>query len=157
QPLEMTIFTVVIDKLDHLANYGAAALHPYHYCLTVLLERLLGHLRSQGGIADVMAESRGGKEDNELQRVYAGLHGHGTYYLRASEFQRVLSSKDIKFRKKDHNIAGLQIADCIAAPSKLDTILGHGRTIVPGPSPYTIRLIDAIKSKYNRYGRKLLA
>ncbi len=157
QPLQMVIFTVVIDKQDHLATYGHAARHPYHYCLTVLLERLVGHLRFQGGIADVMAESRGGKENNELQRVYEDVYSHGTYYRKASEFQRVLSSKEIKFRTKEHNIAGLQLADCLAAPSKLDVILGHGRTVVPGPSDYTIRLINVIKRKYSRYGRVLLA
>ena len=132
QPLRMMIFTVVIDKLDHLATYGEAADHPYHYCLTVLLERLAGYLRLQGGIADVMAESRGGKEDKGLQRVYKDVYGHGTYFQKASLFQQVLSSKEMKFRKKDHNIAGLQLADCLAAPSKLDVMLGRGRTIVPG-------------------------
>ena len=156
QPLQMVIFTVVIDKRDHLAAYGEAAHHPYHYCLTVLLERLVGHLRFQGGIADVMAESRGGKEDKKLQRVYEDVYNNGTYYLKASEFQSMLSSKEIKFRKKGHNIAGLQLADCLAAPSKLDVILGNGRTIVPGPSAYTIRLINVIRRKYNKYGGTLL-
>ena len=40
---------------------------PYHYCLAVMLERYVLFLERTKGIGDIMAESRGGKEDNRLK------------------------------------------------------------------------------------------
>ena len=48
---QFKIIGVVLDKKAHLERYGKAAGHPYHYCLTVLLERYGGdlHLTRQMG------------------------------------------------------------------------------------------------------------
>ncbi|MEW6033601.1 MAG: DUF3800 domain-containing protein, partial [Chloroflexota bacterium] len=74
----MILFAVVIDKKDHLARYGGGAYHPYHYCMMVMLERLRGFLHYCGGRADVMAETRGWKnEDKQLQLVYENIWEHG--------------------------------------------------------------------------------
>jgi len=71
-----------------------------------MLERLRGHLRYHGGTADVMAESRGGKEDRELMATYSEVYTRGTFYRSPGEMQEVLSSKDLKVKKKETNIAG---------------------------------------------------
>ena len=151
----MVLFIVVIDKVDHLSNYGSSAYHPYHYCFGVLLERLRGWLNYCGGTADVMAESRGTVEDRELCANYQEIRTRGSRYIAASEFQKVLTSKDLKLRKKQANIAGLQIADLLAAPSKMDVLSSNGQVIRP-PSAYDTRLDGVTRRKFNLYGRVFL-
>jgi hypothetical protein len=68
--------TVVIDKLKHSQRYQVWRFDPYHYCLAILVERYVLWLRAQKSVGDVMAESRGGKEDRRLKdsfnRVFTG-------------------------------------------------------------------------------------
>ena len=155
---QVTLFSVVIDKKDHLGRYGGAAYHPYHYCMTVLIERLRGFLHFSGGRADVMAESRGWRnEDKKLQRAYEDIWNDGTFFIPSGEeFQKILTSKEIKFRTKKHNIAGLQLADLIAAPSKLDILVEHKRILPTTLSKFTMKINQEIGQKYNRYGRNFL-
>jgi hypothetical protein len=150
------IFTVVIDKKAHYDRYGAAAYHPYHYCLTLLLERYIGWLKVVGGRGDVLAESRGGTEDTKLKQVYHDIWKNGTRYLPGQEFQNVLTSKELKVKKKDQNIAGLQIADLVAYPSKIDVLTRNGRILPRTPGPFTSKMNEVLKPKYNEYGRKFL-
>ncbi|MCD6385198.1 hypothetical protein J7M23_05410, partial [Candidatus Sumerlaeota bacterium] len=66
QKWEYTVITVVIDKLEHKERYKIWRYNPYHYCLAVMLERyvfFLEGLKGSEAKGDVMAESRGGKED----------------------------------------------------------------------------------------------
>ncbi len=151
------IMTVAIDKQDHLSRYGGAAYHPYHYCLSLILERYIGFLKWWGGTGDVLAESRGKTEDMQLKRVYSDIWQSGTFYHSGGEFQQYLTSKELKLKKKEHNIAGLQLADLLAAPSKFDILTANNRQIIPPPSRYTQQIIQAIRSKYNPYGRNFLA
>lgn len=39
EELDYTVLTAVIDKLEHLQRYQVWRFDPYHYCLTVLVER----------------------------------------------------------------------------------------------------------------------
>jgi len=75
---EFELFTVVIDKKAHKERYGNAADHPYHLCLTYLLERYRGYLISERSKGDVLAEGRGGREDLALKKVYQYRWLHGT-------------------------------------------------------------------------------
>ncbi len=52
---QFELFTVVIDKKAHKERYGDSAFHPYHYCLTCLLERYRGRLKGNAK-GDVLAE-----------------------------------------------------------------------------------------------------
>jgi hypothetical protein len=150
------LFAVVIDKQTHLAQYGQSAYHPYHYCLTILLERLRGCLKFLGGCADVMAESRGKNEDAELETAYQFVWKHGTRYISASEFQKILTSRGLKMRKKEANIAGLQVADLLAAPSKKEIILNNSRPLANHPTRFTREISARVRSKFNPYGRIFL-
>lgn len=153
---DYVIISAVIDKQEHLKRYGDAAFHPYHYCLAVLLERFIGFLRWRNGIGDVMAESRGGTEDTELGEVYSEVYLRGTFYHSADEFQRYLTSRELKLKKKQQNIAGLQMADLLAAPSKMDILAEKAPKLCPPFGAYTQQLIAAMTPKYNPYGRVLL-
>jgi hypothetical protein len=111
------VFTVVIDKQEHVRRYRVWKFDPYHYCLTVTLERYVQLLRRMGQSGDVMVESRGKRENMRLERAYRYVYNNGSDYLAAKIFQNHLSSKEIKIEPKTANISGLQMADMIANPS----------------------------------------
>lgn len=149
------LFTVVIDKKAHKERYGNAAAHPYHLCLTFLLERYRGYLMYVGGKGDVLAESRGAKEDLALKAVYQEVWREGTFYISPREFQKVLTTSQLKVKGKKENIAGLQLADLLAHPAKLG-ILCSGGILTPAASSFGARLAGEFQNKYDLIGRKLL-
>ena len=120
--LDYTVFTAIIDKLEHVERYQAWRFDPYHYCLTVLVERFVQWLESQNAIGDVMAESRGGGEDMRLKAVFSEVYREGTEYVRPEVIQARLTSKELKVSPKAQNVAGLQLADLIAYPSYRSTL-----------------------------------
>ena len=109
---------VVIDKQRHLETYAEHAFHPYHYCLAALLDRYCGWLSYKNAVGDVMAESRGGQPDRQLKEAYQRVYGSGTLMFPAGFHSRVLTSREIKVKSKQANIAGLQLADVLAHPMK---------------------------------------
>jgi hypothetical protein len=143
------IITVVLDKKEHIDRYGPAAFHPYHYCLTAIMERYCGYLNHFGHTGDVMAESRGGAEDRELKKEYSRLVAEGTYYHPATFFSRALTSKELKLKPKSANVCGLQLADLLAHPSKHDVLSEFGRIAAP-LGLFKERLRRAMRGHYNR-------
>ena len=117
EALEYRVITAVMDKQAQLAYYKAAEYHPYYYCLSVLLERYVMCLQGMGHRGDVMAESRGGREDRQLKAEFERLYTEGSGSIDSRTLARWLTSKQLKVKPKSNNIAGLQIADLIAHPS----------------------------------------
>lgn len=152
---QFRLLTVIIDKKAHRERYEDAAIHPYHLCLTYLLERYRGYLTFKRAKGDVLAEGRGGQEDLALKRVYEEVWEEGTYHISAQEFQKVLTSRELKVKRKEHNIAGLQLADLLAHPSKLHILISRGR-IPPPPPSFGTRLAEVFKGKYDLIGIKLI-
>jgi hypothetical protein len=74
---EFRIVAVVIDKLALREDYGGAAAHPYHLGLGFMLQRFAGYLNHINRVGDVMAESRGGREDRLLKESYAHVFERG--------------------------------------------------------------------------------
>jgi len=66
--------------------------------------------------------------------------------------QRVLTSKEIKVRRKAANIAGLQLADLIAYPVKQACLLERGLIADPG-DVFGKEVVKAVESKFNAHGR----
>jgi len=93
-------FTVVIDKKEHQRRYTAWQFHPYHYCLTVLLERYVQFLERHGLCGDVMAESRGKKENMQLEKAYRFIYDHGSHHVARKLFQTRLTSRQLKINRK---------------------------------------------------------
>lgn len=154
-----TLFCVVIDKSWHRENYPSPN-HPYYYCLEVLLERYIRFLDSVNGRGDVMFESRGRNEDNELRKQYGRIFTYGNRYMPPSLIQRFLTSKDIKLKNKTQMIAGLEFADLLALVTKLDTLSIYGH-IDHISSKFMQEMVAWVKDKYYErgvkgYGRKLL-
>lgn len=124
--VEGTSFTsliVVINKAIHKGQY-AFPFPPYHYCLIALLQRYGFWLGSRRG--DVMGESRGKTEDEQLKSLYATLYSNGEWQQRASFYQQHFTSKEIKLSPKYKNVAGLQLADLLAHPAKLRCLINQG-------------------------------
>ena len=147
---DFKVIAVVIDKKNHVEKYKELAFHPYHYCLTAILERYCGLLNFVGGIGDMLAESRGGSEDTQLKEAYKRVYNAGTRYREPEFFQDVLSSKEIKLKPKRNNIAGLQLADILAHPVK-QSILQENKKIPDPGSIFGKKICEAIKTKYNRH------
>ena len=143
------IITIVIDKKGHQETYGIAAFHPYHFCITAILERYCGFLHYFNAIGDVMVESRGTKEDIELQSGYTQNFLNGTFYRNKKFFQDVLTSNKPKFVKKKDNISGIQIADLLAFPCKQELLKSKG--VVPKEEGvFGEKICAVIQTKYNR-------
>ena len=114
---EYVIITATIDKLEHRQRYKKWRFDPYHYCLAVIVERFVMWLKKRNFIGDVLAESRGGKEDLRLKNSFSSLLSRGSTYMTPDEFEEVLTSCELKVKPKSNNISGLQLADLLAHPS----------------------------------------
>lgn len=112
---------VVVRRDPYLERYGDAGMDAslpgrlYHMALNFLCERLVQALDAefQGARGAIIAESRGPREDAELQHEYVRLHLEGTSYVSDSFFRSTLGPA-IDFQLKSANLAGLQIADLLA-------------------------------------------
>jgi len=123
------VITVVVDKKAHRDQYQTWRYHPYHYCMAVLLERFVLFLYYGNHRGDVLVEKRGGKEDGKLNDSYARLYEQGTDHVPKERWQQCLTSKELKMKNKSANIAGLQLADLIAHPSRREILIENGLLI----------------------------
>jgi hypothetical protein len=143
------VFTVVIDKIELKNKYITWQYDPYHYCLLVLLERFVLWLESIDAMGDVLAESRGGKEDMRLKKSYNRLYHSGSDYIAFERFSKRLTSEKLKVKLKANNISGLQLADLIAHPSFIYVLCHNKRTKLPDTFGTRISEI-LISDKYYR-------
>lgn len=155
-----TVISVCLDKKRHRDTFRIWRDHPYHYCLEVLLERFVFFLNLKNCKGDVMAESRGGKEDMKLKKAFSSLHEKGTHFVEAERFQNTLTSKQLKVKPKSNNITGLQLADLLAHPSR-NEILNEQKLLQKKIAPFAKSIIEILEGKYyqqdNRvFGKKFL-
>lgn len=129
--LHYKVITAVIDKLEHCRRYQAWQHHPYHYCQEVLIERYVSSMEIVDKVGDVLAESRGTRADRELKTAYQHIYTNGTGWIGSGVFQRRLTSKELKLKRKVDNIAGLQLADLIAHPSFKATLARQRNEALP--------------------------
>ena len=150
------VFTVVIDKKTHLALYPQHTFDPYVYCLEVLLNRIRGYMNVNGGQADVVVESRGKTEDAQIVRAYKSLLAYGSFYGDGEQYRVRFPSEDLIVKRKEQNIAGLQIADMLAYGQKALTIQESGKPIPRPISNFTQRVNNVVNRMVNQYGRYML-
>lgn len=115
---EYSVISVIIDKKEHDERYSTWKYDPYHYCQEILIERFRLFLDIKGTKGDIMFESRGGKEDMRLKKSFRKIMENGTHSLPPEDLAVHFTSKELKIKPKTANIAGLQIADLIAHPSR---------------------------------------
>lgn len=146
---EFKMTAVVIDKHNLRDRYAEPA-HPYHLALGFLMQRYCGYLNHTGHQGDIMAESRGGREDRLLKSSYEFVYSRGIWKARADVFKRALTSKRLKVKPKSANIAGLQLADMLAHAVK-QQILTELNLNPAGLGPFAEKLLEATTEKFNRH------
>lgn len=145
---DFTISGVVIDKMTLKQKY-VSPFHPYHMAMDFLLQRYCGYLNHVSRSGDVMAESRGGSEDRELSKAFVRIWCDGDMHHEAEFFQRVLTSKQLKLKKKADNIAGLQLVDLLAHPLRCYALMRSGMAKME-PTPFEQRIFEVLKAKFNK-------
>ncbi len=157
---EYTVISVCLDKKKHKETYTVWRYDPYHYCLALLLERFVYFLNRRGQRGDALAESRGGGEDGQLKAAYERLWSHGTDFVPPDQFQRALTSRRLKMKTKANNIAGLQLADLLAHPSRNEILQEQG-LLTREISSFAARVVKILQGKYDQgegrcFGKKFL-
>jgi hypothetical protein len=157
---EYTVISVCIDKKNHKDTYQVWRYEPYHYCLAILLERYHFFLNERNVKGDVMAESRGGKEDMRLKKSFSKLWEDGTEFIPPEKFHNVLTSKQLKVKSKANNVAGLQLTDLLAHPSR-NEILHENGFLEKGLPPFGKAIVAVLQGKYYQkdgriFGKKFL-
>ena len=111
-------------------------------------------LERRDGQGDVLAESRGGKEDMRLKKSFARLVGEGTDFVDTGRFLARLTSCQLKVKPKQNNIAGLQLADLIAHPIYKAMLCQKDNARRPETFGMTIfRILEKSKLDRHRTGR----
>jgi hypothetical protein len=106
-----TVIAVVVDKRSLQSQY-VRPINPYHIGLAFGLERVEKVLRRHGQTGrttHVIFESRGKKEDDELELEFRRVRDGANYLGTRLSFE-------IAFADKRSNSCGLQLADLIARP-----------------------------------------
>ena len=113
--LEYRLIASAIRKPEHKERYGVNAGNPYDLALMFSLERLLPLLEEVGqNKVNLIAESRGKKEDDELMLSFLQIVSQGTAYNKVERFKKI--DFRLKFVAKTTNILGTQLADLAAYP-----------------------------------------
>lgn len=151
---DYTVITVCLDKKKHWDTYTTWRYDPYHYCLAILLERFNYWLRRNNSKGDVMAESRGGKEDRRLKDSFQRLWKQGTDFVESEQFQDSFTSKQLKVKPKTANVSGLQLADIVAHPSRAEILHEEG-LLGRELAPFSKQIIEILQNKYDYHERRI--
>lgn len=113
--LDYRLIASVIRKQKHKERYGRNADNPYDLALTFALEKLVRLLEKERQASiQLIAESRGKREDSELELSFLRTVSQGTYYISADRFRQI--QFQLHFVSKAMNIVGTQMADLAAYP-----------------------------------------
>ena len=99
---------------------------------------------------DIMAESRGGREDRITKETYRLMYD-GKGYNKLVDADKFYSSKEIKLRKKKDNIAGLQFVDLISHPARRYILVQNKLADNIKTTSFEQKVVDVlVKSKFRR-------
>jgi len=110
---EFSLVACIVDKKEHIKHYKNA-IDPYLLSLEVILERFIMCLKIEKEKGIVIAESRDTQLDNQLNLAFLDLKISGTRFLRPIDVAENIV--DFRIKKKEENIAGLQLVDSIVTP-----------------------------------------
>lgn len=120
---DVTVVAAAINK-TRLAQKYAAPWSPYeialHFCMEKLLVRLLA-LKQHGKLVHVVFESRGKKEDSELELHFRRIaDNQANWGYKKADFRQI--RWEPRFVDKKCNSSGLQLADLMARPIGLKAL-----------------------------------
>jgi hypothetical protein len=109
------LIATVICKQEHKELYGMFAENPYDLALKFALEKLLVLMEEEEQREiQIIAESRGKREDDSLRLSFLRTVTEGTERIAADRFRSFVFRLD--FKSKAMNIVGTQLADLAAYP-----------------------------------------
>lgn len=119
---DVGVINTLIDKDRHIKKY-VDPWNPYSISLVCCMRGLLGFLLKngqEGKRVHVIFESRGKKEDNELELEFRRICDNRPlgYQYKSDDFSKI--SFEILFLPKAANSIGLQFADLVARPIGLN-------------------------------------
>lgn len=138
------LVSVAVDKQPFASQLSVESPDPYVLCYYELAQAYVLFLGEVNGEGDILAESRGGREDRLLKVAHRALFDTG-----GEGIQGRLTSRQVKLKRKEENIAGLQIADVLAYPMRQDILIEHGRLAEPG-STFGRQIAAAVRQKFFR-------
>jgi len=154
------VVSVVIDKKALVDKYGIfRARDPYALALEFLLQRYQywlqeyndKHEQDYGHLyGDVLAESRGGREDRLTKLTYIEIY-NGRGYNPLKNASNFFSSKEIKLKPKSANIAGLQFVDLLSHPARRYILSLYGLAPDIKSSSYEQKIVEIlVNNKFRR-------
>lgn len=75
------------------------------------------------------------------------------YYIDSKQLQRSIISREIKVKPKSANIAGLQLADLIAHPSRSEILYEQG--FLEKLGDFAEQISEILAGKYYRRGKRV--
>lgn len=151
------VISIVIDKKALVDKYTLLrAQDPYALALEYLMQRyqywMQDYSQRYGAVmGDIVAESRGGKEDRITKDTYRLIYD-GKGYNRLNDASQYYSSKEIKLRKKKANIAGLQFVDLISHPARRYILSQNHLAHNLKPTSFEQTVVEIlVKEKFRRH------
>ena len=147
---EFKVVAVVVDKKALREEYPTPS-HPYHLAIGFMLQRYCGYLNHINRRGDVMAESRGGRENRLLMASYEWCYERGVWsYTAPDAIQRALTTRKLKIKQKSADIAGLQLADLLSNPIRKALLMEVGH-VKEELAPFATRIVRTVNDKFNRH------
>lgn len=157
QKTEYVVITALIDKPWMLRQKHWANKNAYNVLMEIMAEKYAQFLERQNSHGDIMPEGRNPKQNKELQVAFDEVMSDGTHYVSAARMKNRIKAKTLKFRTKQHNIAGLQLCDLLAHPSHIYVRAQMGHSVKLGP--FSTQVVSVLcTQKYDRnptYGKIL--
>ncbi len=116
QRADFTLIATIIDK--RLLSPAQDLQNPYHLALLFGLERvyrLLSELHQSESLTHIVVESRGKREDGELELEFRRIVSGDNMFNRPLPFKLIMADKRT-------NSEGLQLADMVARPVALSVL-----------------------------------
>lgn len=114
---------VIVDKESLLTRYSEP-FNPYELSMLFCMERMLAkliQLEQTEKIAHILVESRGAKEDRELELEFRRIcDNKARWGYKSADFSK--KHFELIFVDKRSNSSGLQLADLVARPIALNCL-----------------------------------
>ena len=154
--LKYEVISILIDKKALVDKYTLLkAYDPYALALEFLMQRfqyrMQQYSKDYGQIyGDIIAESRGGREDRITKETYTLMYD-GKGYNELVSADMFYSLREIKLKKKKDNIAGLQLVDLISHPSRRYILTQNNLAHDIKPTSFEQKVVEElVKSKFYR-------
>lgn len=143
------VITAIIDKQWMTTQLHWQQTHPYHFLMEIIVEKYARYLERMHSVGDIMPEARGNNQDKELQRHFYRYRLMGTRYAGCEVTRKRLPAKQLKFRTKKDNVAGLQLCDLLAHPSHFTIRQNLRHEVHLGPFAERVSEL-LVRQKYDR-------